>query len=543
MPRTETPRTLVDALRQRVAIAPESPALSYRDGTGWIDVSWSELAGAVGSLAALLEEHDVGRGTRVLLFADNGPGWLAADLALFQLGAVSVPVYPTSAAAQLEEIARRSGARVAVCDSSRAATVAATPGLTSHIVLNGLAPGVAGAAPGVAGAAPVAGAAEAGDLAALVYTSGAEGQPKGVRLTHANLTAAAAGRLAVTPLDASDRTLGVLPMSHVAGRMNYEVYPLLTGAQVWLGGGLATIFEDLAACRPTYFFGVPRVYEKLLTELERLSADAGPGPARARLGLDALRLATSGGAPIGTDVLERLAALGVEVLELYGQTESCGVATLNPPGSNRRGSVGRPLPGVEVAIAPDGEVLVRGANVCDGYEADPERTATTIDADGWLHSGDRGAIDPDGYLAITGRKGDMIVTSGGKNVHPGPIERRLEEHSGVARAMVAGDARPYLVALVEANGDPADVAQSLEAHVRALNAELSRPEQLKRVAVVPRFPAEALTPTLKLRRSELAMRLAAVLDRLYEPPRAGEPHLLVTHVVDRREPFSWKPQK
>ncbi|MEA2330592.1 MAG: long-chain acyl-CoA synthetase [Thermoleophilaceae bacterium] len=519
------------ALRQRVAAAPDSPAISYRSGSGWTEASWGELGGAVASLAARLEERGIGAGSRVLLLADNGPGWLAADLAILELGAVSVPVYPTSAPGQVGEIARRSGARVAVCDAAHAATLEATGGLVSEILLDGLGLQAMGAVP-----APRAPEAAAQDLAALVYTSGAEGAPKGVRLTHDNLIATAAGRLAVTPLDASDRTLGVLPMSHVAGRMNYEVYPLLAGAQVWFGGGLSTLFEDLADCRPTYFFGVPRVYEKLLGELERLSAEADPGSARAQLGLDSLRLATSGGAPVRTEVLERLAALGLEVLELYGQTESSGLTTINPPGANRRGTVGRPLPGVEVAIAGDGEILVRGPNVCDGYELDAERTTALIDADGWLHSGDRGALDSDGYLAITGRKRDMIVTSGGKNVYPAPIEQRLEEHPGVARAMVVGDGRPYLVALVEATGEPADAAAPLEDHLRALNAELSRPEQLKRIAVVPRFPPEAFTPTLKLRRGELATRLAPLLDELYERPRAGD-SATVTEVIDRRELF------
>lgn len=477
-------------------------------------MSWAEYAGAARALAARLEGEGVEQGSRVLLFADGSPAWLLADLAILLRGATSVPVYPTSAPSQVAAIARRSGARVAVCDAPRASSVRGLPGIAGCLVV-----GEDALSERVDGGAERVGSS---DLAVLLFTSGATGDPKGARLTHRNLMATATARLAVTRLDESDRTLCVLPLSHVAGRMNYQVYPAVTGAQVWFGGGLATLFDDLADCRPTYFFGVPRVYEKLAGELERLSSSMDAAAARRRLGLDALRFTTSGGAPIAVDLIESLASFGVEVLELYGQTETTGLTTLNPPGAIRRGTVGVPLPGVDVAVASDGEIRVRGDNVCDGYEGDPARTAAAIDADGWLRSGDLGSLDLDGYLTITGRKHELIVTSGGKNVFPAPIEGRIEAHPAVSRAMVVGDARPYLVALVETASEPARAAASIRAHIEAVNGEFARPEQVKRAALVARFPEEGFTSTMKLRRNALERLLEPVVRGLYERPHTDE---------------------
>jgi long-chain acyl-CoA synthetase len=506
-------------------------ALVYREDDQWIQVSWDGLARAVQGLALHLAGLGVRPGDRVLLFADNGPAWSVADLAVLALGAVSVPVYPTSAPSQVADIARRSGARFAICDPNRSELIGALDSVSSSVVTTGTATPAGWLGLGLPDPAPVNAAAgerlvrgarriRGVDTAVIIYTSGATGEPKGVRLTHQNLIWTAESRLDAIPIGANDRTLCLLPLSHVASRMNCIVYPVTAGAQVWFGGGMAmaTMVEDLAACRPTNLFAVPRVLERLLEALAQRAETLGNAAALRELGLDELRCVVSGGAPLALPVFDGLVRLGVEVCEIYGQTETCGIATVNRPGQVRRGTVGTPTKGVELRLADDSEVLVRGGMTCDGYEKDPARSEALYDADGWLRTGDLGTLE-DNYLTIIGRKADMLITSGGKNVYPGPIERAIADHPYVAQAIVVGDGRPYLVALVEPAGDRPEATEAVCAHVENVNAHLSRSERVKRVAIVAPFPQEAFTPTFKVRRSELERRLSALLAALYARPR------------------------
>lgn len=528
------PDTVVSRLVARAVASPGAEALRLGRSGEWLPVSWGAYALAVQTAAASLEEAGVGWGSKVVLFADNSLEWLVVDLALMTLGAISVPVYPTSAQTQVAEVARRAGVAAVVVDPTRRgsgeAVTAALPG--TRLLVIGAADGLGGlpadgdrAAPTLDRLLSLAERLRPQDVAVLLYTSGATGTPKGVALTHANFCWTAAARLHVTPIDERDRTLCYLPLSHIAGRMNYEVFPVSTGCQVWIGGGFDRVFDDLPASRPTAIFGVPRIFEKVHERLEAAAARVGAEEALRLLGLDQLRYAICGAAPIGVERLERLAALGLQVMELYGQTETTGLTTLNRRGAVRLGTVGRPAPGVEVSIAADGEILVRGGNTCAGYEGDREATSELLGPDGWLRTGDLGRLDDDGYLTIVGRTKDILITAGGKNVYPAPVEQRLRRHPAISEAFLVGDGRPYVAAVVEVAGrdtrDP-ELLASIAELIEELNEHLSRSEAVKRAVLVERLdPAIAYTATHKLRRSELTSHYAALIDALYRVP---EPH-------------------
>jgi long-chain acyl-CoA synthetase len=417
-------------------------------------------------------------------------------------------------------------------------------------------------------------------IATIVYTSGTTGPPKGAVLTWANLTATLDSITEVVPIGPDDRFLSFLPLSHIAERTVSHFGQVASGGETWFARSLSTVAEDLRACRPTIFFAVPRVWEKfqgaILEEIEaspaprrrlaetylrmaaaRVQAEqAGTrqrlgqhlayalfdkvvgAKIRSQTGLDAARILVSGAAPVHPDLLWWFTGIGLPVAEVYGQTEDCGPTTLNPPGRIHIGSVGPALPGVTVRIGPDGEILVRGPNVCAGYFHDEEKTRELIDDDRWMHSGDLGRIDLHGYVYVTGRKKDLIITSSGKNIAPQELETKLRSQPLLSQAVVIGDGRSYLTALLALDGefvshwanehgkvadfealvgDP-DLRAEVAGAVDSVNEGHAPIEQIKKWRLIPRELTVAsgeLTPTLKVKRGVVAARYGDLIDEMY----------------------------
>src|SRR5581483_7564381 len=416
------------------------------------------------------------------------------------------------------------------------------------------------------------------DVATLVYTSGTTGPPKAAMLTHHNVNAAVDSLTSVIPCSAEDRVLSYLPLAHIVERLNSEVRQYVFGNTLYFLPSADMLVDVLRDIRPTSFFGVPRVWEKMAAAVQheldhtgglrgrigrwavrtgsrhvsRLQRGASVGPLlglelavadrlvlgklRAALGLDQVAMPISGAAPISPDVLFFFHSIGLEICEGYGMTENCATTTLNRMGAARIGTVGPPLPGVEVSINGDGEIVTRGATVFAGYYKDPTATAETV-IDGWLHTGDIGDLSTDGYLRITDRKKELIITAGGKNISPSNIEMALKHHPLVSNAVVIGDRRPYVSALftlntaeaeafakshaaeigdVAVNDHPA-IREELRKHVDAVNERLANVEKVKRWQVLRGdfTVGEELTPTFKVRRKVVDQRYAEQIERNY----------------------------
>jgi long-chain acyl-CoA synthetase len=421
-------------------------------------------------------------------------------------------------------------------------------------------------------------AISAGDLATIIYTSGTTGEPKGVMLTHANLVSNMRAASEALDISHEDVALSFLPLSHAFERMVSYVY-LFSGVTIVFAESFDTIARDMGQVRPTVLTGVPRVYEKLHARvLEGAQAAGGAKAMMFRLALTAglarakavlrgkhpdpvtslasglgdrlvfsairqklggrLRFVASGSAPLGTEVMEFFYAIGIPIIEGYGLTETAPILTFNPLNAPRVGTVGRPIKGVELRIAEDGEILARGPNIMKGYFNKPEATAAALEG-GWFHTGDIGHIDPEGYLAITDRKKDLLVTSGGKKIAPQPIETILKRSPIVAEAVLLGDRRKYAAALIvpefkalerrlkDLGRPPApreeliarsDVIALYQEIIDALNRELSQYERIKRIALLPReFSVDSgeLTPTLKVKRKVVEERWGKQIESLY----------------------------
>lgn len=598
------PRTVVERFRERVRLQPQRRALRYHDGDDWRAMDWGEYGRAVEEVAAGLLTLGVGAGDRVGLLSGNRPQWHIADLAVLSVGAVTVPVYPTSSSSQVAYVLSDSGARVCFVDGpeqlakvllhrselvelERIVGLLPMPGLDHHTVVLDLdqlrADGRARLGETPDGVAERAGAVAPDDIATLVYTSGTTGPPKGTILTHGNLGWTVDAVEAMIGLSPDDRLLSYLPLSHIAERVTSHIGQIASGGETWFAQSLATVPEDLRACRPTIFFAVPRVWQKfhdaivdkiaespkpIRLALERYVAlgkasveasEAGHELAprqrrihsvldktigvklRKQLGLDQARFIVSSAAPIHPDLVRWFHGIGIPIAEVWGQTEDCGPATLNPPEAIRIGTVGRPLPGLEVRVAEDGELLVRGGSVCRGYFGQPDATAALIDPDGWMSTGDLGAID-DGYVRITGRKKDLIINAAGKNIAPSEIESRLGLEPLIGQAVVVGDGRKYLVALLTLDPDDAadwashhgafaDISSlindpALRAEVAAgverVNREHAPVEQIKHWRLLHEpFTVEGgeLTPTMKVKRAFVMERYADLVEEMYADGR------------------------
>lgn len=593
-PQATACRTIPDLLTHNAEKHPDLPALSWKqdDGT-WTTLTWAATRDRVLELAAGFSGLGIRPGDHVLILMGNRHEHWLTDVALAHLGAPTTTVYSTAAPEQIGYIARHSRARTAVVDTAGPAwrDLAADPETPLDRLVVVDAPDTArGDVPfsavldpaGVQALLDRTGAVPE-DLLTVVYTSGTTGDPKGAAMTHGDVLAniTSVDRL-VQPLDHPEH-VSYLPLAHIAERVLSIYAALLRAGSVWMCPHPDQLVETLQHVRPRMFFGVPRVWEKLtagvqvgldqLPEEQRAAVDAArevgeeyarrleregtvPDGLRARhedlheevtrpilslIGLDRVDQATCASAPVPVELLQFWSGLGLIVREVWGLTESVGVATGNSPTEGTRtGSVGRPLDDLSVLIADDGEVLLRGSTLFSGYARADGTLDPARDADGWFPTGDLGHLDEEGYLWITGRKKDIIVTSGGKNVAPAPVEGALKEHPLVGHVHVHGDGRPYVVALVlldpdaapawaRSRGlDPGPALSYLAAHpevraeidraVEQANARLSRPEQVRRHRLLgDEWAPETgeLTPTLKLRKPVVEERYAAELDALY----------------------------
>lgn len=588
-------------LLERAAQQPEAVAFRSRHADAWDPVTWSAYETLVRQASAGLRSLGIDAGDAGAIISGNRMEWHIADIAIQAAGGVTVPIYPTNSPKQVSYIAGHSESKVIFVENAvQLGKVleerASLPELQAIIVFDP--EGTAGGA-GVldwksflaagerfASAHPEdfedhVRAIEPTQLATLVYTSGTTGPPKGAMLTHHNVIWTLESLAGAIPSDASDRRLSYLPLCHIAERVISDFSHLYQGFEVWFAGSIDTLREDLVACKPTVFFGVPRVWEKFyagitgliaslpaeqrdpaeqalqlgLKRVEAQAAGTGLPPeletkyqeanstlfamARAALGLDQARILVSGAAPINPDVLRFFHAIGLPIVEVYGQTEDCGPTSIVRPGEIAIGTVGPPIPGVEVKIADDGEILVKGGNVGPGYFKDPLATSELLDAEGYMHSGDIGSFDEAGNLRITDRKKDLIITAAGKNVAPQVIENMLKYSPWISQSVVVGDARPYLVALLTLDEEKVkgfaeqkgiaftsfpelvkhpDIVQLVDNAVAEVNADLAKVEQLKKWHVFDRefaMDAEEVTPTLKIRRKAIIDKNSDLIEELY----------------------------
>ncbi|MFJ2773580.1 AMP-dependent synthetase/ligase [Streptomyces sp. NPDC087300] len=572
----------------------ELPALRFRrsgsdagsgSGSGegvWGELSYGGLRDAVRRVGRALLALGVRPDDRVAILAETRPEWTHAHFGVLAAGAVVVPVYPTAGDEEAVWVLSDSGATVVICeDAAQRAKVERLrdrlPGLR-HVVLMGEEPVEL---PPEKELLARAEARLPGDLATIIYTSGTTGLPKGCLLTHGNLLAVQGATLALIDGGPGDSTYLYLPLAHLLAQLIEFTTLIEGGALTFYGGRIEDVVAELAEARPTHLPSVPRLFEKVRSVVLSLAEAREGGRERfeeaVRIGVLAadgvlppelrdaheaadkalyglvrqalggrVRWALTGGAPIAPDTLDFLRACGIAVYEGYGMTESAGVLTLNHAGAVRYGTVGRALDGVELRVGDDGEVLARGAMVFPGYHNDPVATREAVDAEGWLHTGDLGELDADGFLTITGRKKDLIITSAGKNLTPSLSELALQNSRFVSRAVMVGDRRPYPVALItldeeEVTGWAARAGVRLDAgppsrdpRVRALvqeavdaaNATVSRPARIREFAVLDEDFTVAdglLTPSLKVRRKAVTERYAQVVDELYARGAGQEP--------------------
>ncbi|MGX1883634.1 AMP-dependent synthetase/ligase [Streptomyces sp. NPDC055287] len=572
MSRTRRPQTLALFTEWAGERYGDHPALRAK---GMQPVSYAGLRATVRDIARRLVGPGTGvrAGDRVAILSETRAEWTYAHFAVLAAGAVVVPVYPTAGDEELAWVLADSGTTVVICENAERA--ARVEGVRSkipavrHVVLMDRMTALPGPAASQEELAARAAAVTPGDLAEIVYTSGTTGPPKGCRLTHGNLGAVLEANLDLIGGGPGDRTYLYLPLAHLLAQL-IEFTTLMYGGELcYFGGRIEDVVGELAEVGPTHLPSVPRLFEKVHSVVLSLAESQEGGRERleeaVRIGLLAaegrlpeelagayeeadqrlyslvraafggrLRWALTGAAPIAPQTMDLLRACGIQVFEGYGMTESGGVISLNHPGAVRHGTVGRPVAGCEVRIADDGEVLARGPMVFPGYYGNEAATRATLDADGWLHTGDLGALDRDGYLTITGRKKDLIITSAGKNLIPSLVEVAIKQQSRlVSHAVMVGDRRPYPVALITLDAeevagwaaregrDPGD-REALRAVVReavdAANAQVSRPARIRAFAVLDEdftVGGGVLTPTLKVRRRAVAERYAAEIEALY----------------------------
>ncbi len=580
-------RSIPHRLFERGITQPTLPAYHTRAGDGsWTTTTWAGYAEQVRRAARAFIALGFQPGDTVGLLGFNRPEWAITCLASMAAGGAPAGIYPTSAPGEIAYILAHVEAEVVLVDSeaqllkvlSRADDL---PRLRWIIALDDARsddPRVLpwreflelGALRFEEALAQRLDAIREDSVASYIYTSGTTGTPKAAMLTHRNITWTGTGACEVVGVGVGDRLVSYLPLSHIAEQMFSVHGSVCGGFEVFWARSIdpESLIDDLRSARPTAFFGVPRIWEKIhtrvLAEIERqpahrravarwaLSVGAQAAPylqerrapppwlaarlrvarrlvldrIRDRIGLSEAHLVASGAAPIAPDVLATLASMGLLVQEVYGQSESTGPTTFNLAGQIRFGSVGRAVPGMEVRVAEGGEVWVRGPNVFAGYYKDRDATQETLTPDGWLKTGDIGRFDADGYLFITGRKKEILITSGGKNIAPNAIEAALLAHPFIAQAVVIGDRRPFLAALIAVDHERARAARAgtdtihaaIDAHVAKVNTDLSRAAQIRRFKLLDRELDQEhgeLTPTLKLKRNVINTRYAAEIDAMY----------------------------
>jgi long-subunit acyl-CoA synthetase (AMP-forming) len=563
--------TLLTAYADTVAGAGDTVAHRWLDDGQWRSLTYRQVYGQVRDLALGLRILGFQPGEFAVIWSRNRSEATIADYAVMHARGVPVFIYNTVSPEQAAYIAGHCEATVAIVERDFLPKLLSVwdqlPKLRQIILIDGEADSAIGW-PQLIGLGHAEAERSPGlfdetwrqvapdDLATLIYTSGTTGQPKAVMLTHRNVRYYQNATTRVIPLEeASDadgnaRLVSYLPMAHVTGRSVDHWGAMARSLTLAYCPDSLKLFEIAAQVHPTGLIGIPRVWEKLYAALRTALPDVSPPAVHAlpdqvkqailaRIGLDQCHVATSGAAPIDPAIIEFFQALGLPITEGWGMSELSNAATLAPPGRSRNGAVGRAFPGMELRIADDGEVLVRGPLVMRGYYKDPERTAEALDADGWMHTGDIGVLDADGFLKITDRKKELIITSGGKNISPALIEYELQRHPLIGQACAIGDRRNYVTALIvldpettpawaRAQGIAASSLAELASHpevlaevergVAAANSHLARVEQVRRFRVLrSEWTAETgeLTPTLKRRRRVIADRYAEEIEQLY----------------------------
>jgi long-subunit acyl-CoA synthetase (AMP-forming) len=567
-------------------------ALRFKRQDQWESLSWGEYFDEIIQIGKGLMRLGLEPGEGVVIQGNNCPRWALAHFGSIAAGAVPAGIYANNTPDQCAFITNHCEAVVAFVENehllgSFLENRAKLPRLRHCVLMEGDHPD-----PAVmtwqellhkAANIPTADlesrldAVDPQGICELIYTSGTTGEPKGVILTHRNVIWTANRVTEIYDIGPDDSLISYLPLSHIAEQALSLYAPAFTGACVWFAESLDKVAENLREVRPSLFFAVPRVWEKIQARMALVGAQRTPierwiavwarrqglaggyaeqqgrsrpllyglaervvfAKVRQRLGLDRARHCFTAAAPISLHTLEFFLSLGIPILEIYGMSENSGPATLSTRDRYRTGKAGRPMEGAELKIEPDGEICMRGPHISPGYFKDPEATRETFDQDGWLHSGDIGAIDSEGYLTISDRKKELIITSGGKNVAPQALESELHSIEAVGQAVVIGDRQKYLTALLTLDpdalprvadriGSPArDLAsaaacprwrQHLEAQVHQVNKGLARFETIKRFAILPtQLSVEGgeLTPTMKLKRRVINEKYAAQIEELY----------------------------
>jgi long-chain acyl-CoA synthetase len=590
--------SIIDRFLQSSERNAGKPAAWANRGGRWKYINWANYAQKCRLFAGALIGRGLEAGSHVAILGANSPEWVISDVGAMMARCIPVGIYATNSPDEVAYIVEHCEARVVVVENEeqwrKLAEVREQLGAVECVVMLGDREKIddetavafddfleKGRARLDAVAERIA-AIEMNEVATMIYTSGTTSKPKGVMLTHDNLafTAGSAVKIVGGLVD-DDCMVSYLPLSHIAEQM-FTIHLAATfGYPVWFCDDFDKLKDTIAVARPTVFFGVPRVWEKFKAALENRMAEAsgskakilnwaretgvaggyeqlarGPLHGRLRLkhamadrlvftkiktalGFDRLRIGLSAAAPIGLEVLEFFLSLDIPILEIYGQSEDTGPTTANRPipGQAKLGTVGLPIPDVQVKIAEDGEVLVKGRNVFPGYYKNPEATAETL-VDGWLHSGDLGQFDEDGFLCITGRKKEIIITAGGKNIAPAKIEGMLKKIDGVSQAVLIGDARKYLTALMtldaeraaalaEERGWPAEPEQLvaepdfvayISAQVDEVNKNLARVSSVKKWCVLPQdfsIEGDELTPSLKIKRRVIDEKYAEQIESMY----------------------------
>jgi long-chain acyl-CoA synthetase len=590
-------KTIVDYFNRNAERYGDQAAIHFKDGD-WDSLSWREYRQAVHEAAAGLQDLGVGEDEFVAIMAGNRPVHAIADYAAIHSGATAVTIYSTLAAGQIQYIADNCKATVAILENlefmKRWEEIRSElPNLRFVVLMSGAENYdtadwvlswdellVRGRRRLSSDPETVKRAAEAitpSTLATLIYTSGTTGTPKGVMISHRNVVWTAECLRRAADIDLGPRMVSYLPLAHIAERLATHYLATYLAGQVWYCPNLAGVLEYIQKARPTVFVGVPRVYEKFHARLtarfeeahgikkilldralaanrKRVLAEqegrSGPMMAgvldsivlskvREQLGMDQVEIAITAAAPINPDLVLFFQTLGIPLFELYGMSETTGPAATNLPGAFRIGSVGRALPGVEVELADDDELLMRGGVITDGYYKLPVDTAETFDSEGWLHSGDLARIDDDGYVWIVGRKKEIIITAGGKNIAPAKLETILGNHPLISKACMVGEGRKFLAMIVALDHEEApawaasngleyhdlasfsllpEVRAEVERAMNEANESVSPVEQVKKWIVVPDEwtpDSGEVTPSLKLKRKVVLDKYSDEIESLY----------------------------
>ena len=571
----------------------EDPAYFVREGGAWKATTWRTYADEVAAAGKAMIALGIEPGNVITILGFNQPSWVIADVAAMAVGAVPAGIYTTNSPKECHYILEHSESPLLVIEDEgqwakivqirdqlpnlrHVVMMRGGPEIDDPLVMSWEEFNAAGSDVPTEELDARLAALEPNQLATLIYTSGTTGPPKGVMLSHDNLVWTASQAIHAVGISKEDTSVSYLPLSHIAEQVFTVHGPAASGWAVYYAESIDQLADNLKEVQPTVFFAVPRVWERfyagVTAELEKATGarariaewamdvasktsklrNEGKQPSgllaaqfavadrlvlsriKEALGLSKAAVLVTAAAPISVDLLEFFASLDLRIQEVYGQSEDCGPSTMNHADAIRFGSGGRAFPGGEVRIAPDGEILVKGRHVFMGYYKDPEATAETL-IDGWLHSGDLGEIDDDGFVWITGRKKDIIITAGGKNIAPSPLEGGLKNHELISEAVVIGDRRKFLSVVVTLDEEAAErymlehnlegaahtnpqIKDEVQEVIDELNEDFARAEQLKKFAILPRqlsIEGGELTPTLKVKRNMVNEHFADIIDAMY----------------------------